>query len=118
MAKRETPGRREFTRRSALAALAGVAVTISGCAGEGPTEPTYTDATGTIANNHGHAAVITSAQLSAGATILLEIQGTGSHPHTVELTASDVRAIRQGQRVSKESAPSPSGSHAHTVTFN
>ena len=48
----------------------------------------------------------------------LEIQGTASHPHTVSLTAADVVAIREGRQVTRESSPSPSGSHAHTVTFN
>lgn len=117
MAKRDTLTRREFTLRSAMLALSGVAITISGCS-EGPTEPTYTDAVGTVNTNHGHAATITAAQLSAAAAIVLEIQGTSSHPHSVELTSADLRAIRSGQRVSKESSPSPSGSHAHTVTFN
>jgi len=118
MAKRDTLSRREFTARSAMLALSGVAITLSGCSGESPTEPSYTDVTGTVISNHGHAAVITSAQLAAGGALVLEIQGSGSHPHTVDLTAADVRAIRQGQRVSKESNLSPSGSHGHTVTFN
>ena len=118
MAKRNTLSRREFTVRSAMAALGGVTITLSACSGESPTEPSYTDVTGTVATNHGHTAVITSAQLAAGGALVVEIQGTSSHPHTVELTAADVRAIRQGQRVSKESGLSPSGSHGHTVTFN
>jgi hypothetical protein len=119
MAKRNTLSRREFTLQSAMLALGGVAITLgSGCSGESPTEPSYTDLAGTVASNHGHSAVITSAQLAAGGALVLAIQGTGSHPHTVELTAADVRAIRQGQRISKESNLSPSGSHGHTVTFN
>ena len=119
MAKRDTLGRREFTLRSAMFALGGVAITLSSsCSGDSPTEPSYTDLTGTVNTNHGHTAVITSAQLSAGGALMLEIQGTSSHPHAVELTAADVRAIREGRRVSKESGLSPSGSHGHTVTFN
>ena len=118
MAKRDTLSRREFTARSVMLALAGVTITLSGCSGDSPTEPSYTDLPGTVASNHGHAVVITSAQLAAGGAVVLEIQGTSSHPHAVELTAADVRAIRQGQRVSKESNLSPSGSHGHTVTFN
>ncbi|HVR69822.1 MAG TPA: hypothetical protein VMT87_03170 [Vicinamibacteria bacterium] len=61
---------------------------------------------------------ITGAQLSAGGGVTLDIQGTSSHPHQVTLTAADVIAIRDGRRVSKDSTPNPSGSHAHTVTFN
>jgi hypothetical protein len=118
MAKRDTLTRREFTVRSAMLALSGVAITISsGCSG-GTTEPTYTDAVGTVASNHGHSAVVTAAQLSTADAIALQIQGSSSHTHTVELTSADLRAIRRGERVSKESGLSPSGSHGHTVTFN
>ena len=117
MAKGDTLDRREFTLRSVVAMLGGAAITLSGCA-DGPTQPSYTDTIGSLANNHGHTVVITGAQLAAGGGVSLEIQGTATHPHQVELTAADVVAIRDGRRVSKDSTPSPSGSHAHTVTFN
>jgi hypothetical protein len=116
MATRDTLDRREFTVRSLLVMLGGVAITISGC--ESPTQPTYADKTGNVASNHGHTVLITSAQLGAGGAVTLEIQGTSTHPHTVALTAAEVAAIRDGRQVSKDSTPSPSGSHSHTVTFN
>jgi hypothetical protein len=116
MAKSDTLNRREFTVQSLLVMLGGVAITISGC--ESPTQATYTDKTGNVGNNHGHSVVITGAQLGAGGAVTLEIQGTSSHPHSVSLTAADVVSIREGRQVSKDSTPSPSGSHAHTVTFN
>lgn len=116
MAKGDTLDRREFTVQSLLVMLGGVAITISGC--ESPTQPTYTDKTGNLGNNHGHTVVITGAQLGAGGAVTLEIQGTSSHAHTVSLTAGDVVGIRDGRQVSKESSPNPSGSHSHTVTFN
>ena len=118
MAKRHSLTRREFTVRSAMLALSGVAITISSGCSDGPTEPTYTDAVGTVASNHGHSAMVTAAQLSAAETIVLQIQGSSTHPHAVELTSADLRAIRRGERVSKESGLSPSGSHGHTITFN
>ena len=120
--------RREFTLAAAMAILSGVAITVSGCGGgssssASPAAPTSStpaasggDKTGSISANHGHAAVITSAQLTAAGGIALGIQGTASHPHTVTLAASDISAIAGNQRVSKES--SNDSAHSHTVTFN
>lgn len=118
MSGRSTLDRREFTVRSLVAMLSGVAITITGC-GEGPTQPTQpilTDKAGVINSNHGHSVVITAVQLGAGGAVALDIQGTSSHRHTVELTAGEVAAIRDGQQVAK--ASTTSGSHSHTVTFN
>ena len=121
-------GRREFTLAAAMAVLSGVAITVSGCGGgssysASPAAPTSStpaasgsDKTGAISSNHGHAAMITSAQLSAAGGISLGIQGTASHPHTVTLAASEISSIAGGQRVAKEST-SDNG-HSHTVTFN
>jgi hypothetical protein len=46
----------------------------------------------------------------------LNIQGTASHPHTVDLTAADISSVAASQRVSKES--SSDNGHSHSVTFN
>jgi hypothetical protein len=120
--------RREFTLATALAVLSGVAITITGCSSDSgsPTAPSSSsssttstggaDKVGTISANHGHSAVITSAQLTAGGGISLGIQGTATHPHTVVLTAADITAIAANQKVSREST-TDSG-HSHTVTFN
>jgi hypothetical protein len=128
MQDRKTLGRREFTVASALAALSGVAITLSGCGGSSsPTAPggsgTPTggggtgDLTGTIGTNHGHSgAVITAAQLMAGNAVSLDITGAADHPHTVTLTPAEVRTIAAGTRVPK--ASSTDDGHSHTVTFN
>jgi hypothetical protein len=121
--------RREFTLAAAMAVLSGVAITVSACGGgdssgspAAPTPsnpsptPTGTDRTGAISSNHGHSAVIASAQLGASGGITLNIQGSASHPHTVALTGADLSAIAGNQRVAKES--SNDASHTHTVTFN
>jgi len=121
--------RREFTLAAAMAVLSGVAISVSGCGGGGssaspaapsPASPGSTpagvDRTGTISANHGHAAVVSAAQLGASGGITLNIQGTSSHPHTVALTGAELSAIANNQRVTKES--SNDASHAHTVTFN
>lgn len=116
--------RREFTLAAAMAVLAGVAITVSGCGSDSssPTAPSTTpsagasEKAGAISANHGHTATIASAQLSAASALTLGIQGTANHPHTVTLAASDITAIATGQRVSKES--SNDSGHTHTVTFN
>jgi hypothetical protein len=124
--------RREFTLRSALALLGGVTITISpGCGGGGggsssgggsPTTPS-TPSTGNsadmqanISNNHGHQATITAAQLVGSGSIMLNIQGAADHPHTVELSASDLSSLRNQQTVSREC--SSTSAHTHMVTFS
>lgn len=113
--------RREFTLAAALAMLSGVTITISGCGSSSPSSPTNppqssSDKTGQISANHGHTAVITNAQLTAGGALALDIAGSGGHSHTVSLSAAEVVQIRDGQRVAKES--SSGQGHTHTVTFN
>ena len=119
--------RRDFTLAAAMAILSGVAISVSGCGGSNSSgspaspspassAPAGSDKTGAISSNHGHSAVIASAQLGASGGITLNIQGTSSHPHTVALTGADLIAIAANQRVAKES--SNDASHTHTVTFN
>jgi hypothetical protein len=119
----EDPDRRAFTVASILALLGGVTITISGCGGSSPTQPGAPPggAAGVVTANHGHAAVITSAQLMGGNAVSLQIRGTATHPHTVELSAQELSQIAANQRVSKTSTTDPSpdaGIHSHVVTFN
>lgn len=114
--------RREFGVQAALMLLGGAAITISGCGGGSGSSPTassasppLTDKAGTISSNHGHAAVITAAQLGAGGSLELDIRGTASHTHTLSLSASEIVAVRGGATVAKDCT---GGSHTHTVTFN
>jgi len=132
MSSSTTVSRREFSVAAALAALSGVAITISSCGGGGsPTGGSGASGgdgyggeggtssgtkTGVVSSNHGHRAVIVAAQLSAAAEIALDIRGDSDHPHTVMLTAAEVGSIAASQRVSKES--SSDAGHSHTVTFN
>lgn len=111
--------RREFTLESALALLAGVTITVSGCGSDdkSPTTPTpQSDVNGAISANHGHVAVVTGAQLTAANELSLDIRGTASHPHTVVLTADELRRIGARTQVAKTS--STDNGHAHTVSFN
>lgn len=134
MEQSKTLDRRQFTLAAALAALSGVAITISACGGGGtgsagsspygPTDPSggatgsgsTADKVGQISNNHGHSAIITGAQLTAGGDLSLNIQGAATHPHTVALSAAEIASIAANQRVSKVS--STTQDHSHTVTFN
>lgn len=122
--------RREFMAEAVLAALSGVVILVSETAcggGSGSMSPTApapnpptggssSDKVGQISNNHGHSAVITGAQLTAGGALELNIQGAATHPHTVSLTGAEIASIAANQRVAKDS--STNNGHSHTVTFN
>ncbi len=127
----KTLDRRKFTLATAMAMLAGVAITITEACGSSYNSPTSSggtggtggstgtatgDKTGTISNNHGHVAVITAAQLNAGGDLVLNIQGTATHNHTVSLTGADLSSIAAGTKVAHDS--STDFGHSHTVTFN
>ena len=121
MSKDNLVTRREFTVESALAMLAGVAITITGCGSDnkGPSAPTPTDHTGTVSTDAGHThtgAVVTAAQLTAGNAITLTLSTVAGHSHTVALSQADLSQISGGTRVQKTTS-SDSG-HTHTVTFN
>ena len=112
--------RREFALAAMLAVLGGVSITISGCSSpSSPSAPQAApppaDNNGVIANNHGHVAVITSAQLTAANGVLLNLQGTATHNHTLELSADDVMQVRDGRTVARQCTGT---SHTHMVTFN
>jgi hypothetical protein len=117
--------RREFTLQFALAVLSGATITVSSACGGGgggnPNTPSPNPGGGSgtsasVSANHGHVATITSAQLSAGNEVTLDIRGSANHPHTVVLTSAQVMQIAARQRVSVES--SNDDAHTHTVTFN
>jgi hypothetical protein len=125
MSDRTLIDRREFTLQSAIAILSAATITISGCGGGSSPAPSPSptpnpnpsgDAAGSISGNHGHTAVITSAQLTAANAVQLNITGSATHPHTVEVTAAEVAQVAARQRVSKTS--STDDGHTHTVTFN
>ena len=122
--KREL-SRREFSVEALMALFAGVTITVTACGGDdydgGPTGPGVDGRSGAISANHGHAATVTSVQITAGNAVTLNIGGSADHPHTVELTSAEVVQIGGGTRVTKTSSTDSSaafGIHAHTVTFN
>lgn len=128
--RRDVPdvvGRREFTLQSALALLATVVITVDGCGGSSTTpSPTpapapapppaaAVDVNGTISANHGHVAVVTSAQITAANAFSLDIRGSATHPHTVDLSQTELASLRSRQTVTKDSTNV--NNHIHTITF-
>ena len=135
----ETIDRRSFTVAMAYAMLGGAAITLTACGDGGgpagstggpygnptptPTTASASDKAAVISGNHGHSAVITGAQLTAGGELALDITGTAPHPHQVTLTAAEVTSIANGQTVTKASTTNDGGAiyggeHNHGVTFN
>ena len=95
----------------------GITVIMQGCSSDddNPVAVGSGDVSATIGANHGHAVVITSAQLDANNAVTLSLSG-GGHGHAVSLTAAQVSDIGAGMRVQ---ATSTSGAgHTHGVTFN
>jgi hypothetical protein len=122
-------GRREFSRQAVVAILSAATITIVDCGG-GDSNPAPSpspppgggggggvgDVAGSVSANHGHTAVVTGAQITAGNSVALDIHGTADHPHTVNLSAAEVGMIGNRQTVAKGS--STDDGHSHTVTFN
>lgn len=117
--------RREFSAAAVMALLSGVAIMVTSCGGggsnpaapsSGTNPPASGDRVGSISANHGHSAILRAAQITAADAVTLDIRGTADHTHSVGLSADEVRAVGNGQRVSKNS--SVDDAHNHTVTFN
>jgi hypothetical protein len=122
--------RRQFSKE--LAFLSGITVTLGACGGGGgtygggsgnpasgnppPTSNPSGDKVGQVSDNHGHSAVVTSAQLAAGASVTVNIEGTAGHPHTISLPAAAIEELKLGRSVVTNSTTQDG--HLHTVTFN
>ncbi|MDD5224954.1 MAG: hypothetical protein PHE84_13295 [bacterium] len=101
-----------------LAVFTALGIALGSSCGSGSGSGTYTggDLTGVVSNNHGHVAMLTQAQIEAGAAVTLDIQGTATHSHTLDLSATQMTDIKDGTQVAQES--SVSLGHSHLVTFN
>jgi hypothetical protein len=124
--------RREFASAALLALLGSVSVTVLGCSsssysdpGTGspttPTAPNPGDRVGAVSANHGHAALITNAQLNSMGDVTLDIRSTADHTHNVVVTMAELGRIAASERVIKTTSTSTSpsvGTHSHQVVFN
>ena len=107
--------RRDFLVKSLLA-LTGVSISLMGCGKSSASNTSAAGDFGSVSANHGHEAFISTAQLSAGDSLILDITGDSDHPHTVTLSAGQVQSIANGARVSALSTND--AGHNHIVTFN
>ena len=103
-----------------MLAADGLRVTVSQAYGgdDSPTNPssTQSDINGVISANHGHTAVILSAQVVAGTAIVaMDIRGTATHTHTISISQAEMQTLSNRQPVTVTST-TDSG-HDHTVTF-
>ena len=110
---------RVFSWRTMLALLVCSTVGLAGCGDDdSPTSPSGVtqDVSGVIANNHGHTAVITGAEVAAGRALTKDIRGTADHSHMLDLTNDDVVRLQQRLRVERD--VTANNTHTHRVTFN
>ncbi|MGH9238160.1 MAG: hypothetical protein ACRD3G_08990 [Vicinamibacterales bacterium] len=118
--------RREFSLEALSVLFAGVAITVTACDDDGGGSVIVGPGgsgseTGAISANHGHEAIVSSGELTAGNAITRDIRGSADHPHIVSLSATEIVQIRDGQRVTTTSTTDASaafGTHSHVVTFN
>lgn len=68
-----------------------------------------------IAGNHGHALVVSKADVAAGVTQAYDIQGSATHSHTVTLTSTHFASLAANQQVVVTSTGGP---HPHSVTVS
>ena len=116
--------RRQFTRKSVMALLSGVVITVTGCGSDSssPTAPSTGGGgdtggvDGAVSANHGHIATVTDAQIGAGNDVSLDIMGNADHTHAVNLTGAEFTQIGNGEQVVVTTTTTQA--HTHRVTFN
>jgi hypothetical protein len=118
--RRPALDRRQFTLNAALAILAGCVITITDVAcGSSPAAPAavtpLADVPGTVSANHGHVAVITGAQITAGSAFSFGIQGTATHLHTLSISQAELATLKNKQPITSTSTTD--NGHSHSVTF-
>lgn len=97
----------------------GVSILVQACAdGVAGPDDAGDGAVGMISLNHGHEAVLTTAQLLNGNGLRLDITGRSTHSHHVDLTSDELRRIRNGERIVRHSSDGFDDKHDHVVTFN
>jgi hypothetical protein len=113
----------ELTRKEFLVLLVGSAA--AACGGSSDSASGNCAANGTavsIAQNTGHALVISKADITAGVDKTYDIQGIdSSHTHKVTITAADFAALQKNMRALETStAGNAAGQapHTHQITVS
>lgn len=82
---------------------------------DAPMSGTCATTNATISANHGHAAMVPSADVMAGVAKTYNIQGASGHPHTIMVTPAMFTMLKAGQMVVV--ASSNDAGHTHNVTI-
>jgi hypothetical protein len=76
----------------------------------------FEDTIGVISANHGHVATISVDQLQSQSPVVLDIRGTSTHTHAVDVTGVDLARLRSGEALSLRTTADATG-HTHSVSF-
>ncbi len=113
--------RRNFlARMGQVAAFSSMAIVVAACGEDETVAPTpSTSIDGNVSNvaGHTHTVEVTQAQLNAGGTLFLTMQGGGDHIHSVELNPTQVSQLAGGSSVTVTSENGGNPGHSHSVTF-
>jgi hypothetical protein len=116
--------RKDFIWTAIAAAGAAAGLGASGCgssddSGGGGGNGDCSAAPTAITDNHSppHSVTVTKAQIDAGGTQDISIQGKADHDHTITLTDSHFAKLKVGKGVSVVSSHGPDG-HIHDVTLS
>jgi len=69
----------------------------------------------TIAGNHGHSLVVTSADVAAGTSKTYNISGSSGHSHSVTISEAQFTALQNSEEIVVNSSSGNSHTHAITV---
>ena len=83
---------------------------------DAPPAMACTTATASIGANHGHALVVSQAEVAAGVEKSYNIQGSSGHAHTVVVTAAMFATLKASRMVQTTSSTGSSHTHSITVT--
>jgi len=121
--------RKTFIKKTAGAVLIALpTASLLGCSssddGSGTPDPTENPQANCIDNgtaisigsNHGHALVVSKADVSAGAEKTYSIQGSSGHNHTVTLTGENFTSLKNSSSISVVSTNDDD--HTHSVTVS
>jgi hypothetical protein len=81
-----------------------------------PSAMTCTSMSAVISSNHGHALVVSAADVAAGLEKTYNIKGTSTHPHSVKITAAMFATLKSTKMLKVTSSTDSSHSHSVTVT--